>query len=105
MYIWYEYMYVYVCMYVCMYVCVEMLSASIREFTVKDKTCFEVSAAMAGKKGMKKYVFAFERDGDKVGDDIHTVYNTYYIQTYKHTYIHSYIHTYILQPTYQSIQP
>eukprot|EP01036_Dinobryon_divergens_P030176 gene30176-39374_t len=45
----------------------ELLSASIREFNLKDKICFEVSAAAAGKKGMKKYVFAFEREGEKVG--------------------------------------
>ncbi len=62
---------------------VELLNAAVREFSVKDKTCFEVTAAVAGKKGMKKYVFSFERAGDKV-----------MTHTYIHTYIH-YIHLFI----------
>lgn len=44
----------------------ELLNATVREFVQKDKFCFEVSAATAGKKGLKKYVFAFEREGEKV---------------------------------------
>eukprot|EP00597_Dinobryon_sp_UTEXLB2267_P001193 CAMPEP_0170074212 /NCGR_PEP_ID=MMETSP0019_2-20121128/11536_1 /TAXON_ID=98059 /ORGANISM="Dinobryon sp., Strain UTEXLB2267" /LENGTH=314 /DNA_ID=CAMNT_0010284329 /DNA_START=255 /DNA_END=1199 /DNA_ORIENTATION=+ len=44
---------------------IDLLNATLREFTQKDKQCVEISAAVAGKKGMKKYVFAFDKDSDK----------------------------------------
>lgn len=45
--------------------CIELLNANIREFTQKDKVCFEISTANPGKKGSKKYVFSLEREGER----------------------------------------
>jgi len=42
------------------------MNATLREFNQKEKHCVEISASVAGKKGMKKYVFAFEKEADKV---------------------------------------
>ena len=88
-------------MYVCM--CVELLSASIREFNLKDKICFEVSAAAAGKKGMKKYVFAFEREGEKVLAYIHTYIHIHSTRKYIYYLIAATlsIHLLIIEPVPQ----
>lgn len=46
---------------------IDLLNAKIREFSTKDqKYCFEVMGALPGKKGMKKYVFAAETEGDRI---------------------------------------
>lgn len=42
-----------------------VIGATIRPITVKDKYCFELSTAQPGKKGNKKYVFAGENEYDR----------------------------------------
>jgi hypothetical protein len=43
----------------------DIVNATINPIKVKDKCCFELSAAIPGKKGNKKYVFAAENEYDR----------------------------------------
>eukprot|EP01038_Epipyxis_sp_PR26KG_P006542 gene6542-8988_t len=45
---------------------IDLLNAKISEFSQKDrKFCFQIEGALPGKKGMKKYVFCFEKEDDR----------------------------------------
>lgn len=44
---------------------VDIINAKVQPIQVKDRHCFEITAAVAGKKGHKKYVFAAENQYER----------------------------------------
>lgn len=44
---------------------IDIVNATLNPLKVKEKYCFELSAAVPGKKGNKKYVFAAENEFDR----------------------------------------